>query len=368
MTCEYQIRLEVENQEREIQVQPEAYNQASGGTISITENGTYDVTKYQQAEVEVPLPQGQIDINENGVHNVYDYATANVAVAPDPSLLFSTTIDTTGLWYDRDWVKGKFINWASPVIPTTFTIADTVESLSEMFSNTFIRELKLIGGSNVVSMSYLVGNSLGDYPLVKRVDLSEMDMTKVERMNQAFYRCQDLEEVIIGERETPNLTNIRWMMHSCFNALKSVDFSKWKAENLTDLGAVLTGCGELISADLSGWRTSKATDIGDIVMSCRKLKYLNLSGWTTESATDTSRMFWDCNSLEAVVIDSPSVFRITSSSISDFGAIGDGTGFVYVPDNLVDEYKSATNWSTVADQIKPLSELPQEVKDVFNMA
>lgn len=31
-------------------------------------------------------------------------------------------------------------------------------------------------------------------------------------------------------------------------------------------------------------------------------------------------------------------------------------GFIYVPDDLVEQYKVATNWSTYAEQIKPLSE------------
>lgn len=35
-------------------------------------------------------------------------------------------------------------------------------------------------------------------------------------------------------------------------------------------------------------------------------------------------------------------------------------GLIYVPDELLDSYKSETNWSLYADQIKPLSELPAE--------
>ena len=34
-----------------------------------------------------------------------------------------------------------------------------------------------------------------------------------------------------------------------------------------------------------------------------------------------------------------------------------GTGYIYVPDALVASYKTATNWSTYANQIKPISEL-----------
>ena len=38
-------------------------------------------------------------------------------------------------------------------------------------------------------------------------------------------------------------------------------------------------------------------------------------------------------------------------------SISTRTGYIYVPDNLVDSYKTATNWSTYANQIKPISEL-----------
>ena len=37
--------------------------------------------------------------------------------------------------------------------------------------------------------------------------------------------------------------------------------------------------------------------------------------------------------------------------------IAKGTGLIYVPDNLVEQYKAATNWATYANQIKPISEL-----------
>lgn len=39
--------------------------------------------------------------------------------------------------------------------------------------------------------------------------------------------------------------------------------------------------------------------------------------------------------------------------------IAAGTGYIYVPDNLVDSYKIATNWVTFANQIKPISELEE---------
>lgn len=65
--------------------------------------------------------------------------------------------------------------------------------------------------------------------------------------------------------------------------------------------------------------------------------------------------FYLCQGLEKLVIRTPSVCKLANAMENN--KISSKTGYVYVPDNLVDSYKSATNWSAVASQIKPLSEL-----------
>ncbi len=67
--------------------------------------------------------------------------------------------------------------------------------------------------------------------------------------------------------------------------------------------------------------------------------------------------FADCTGLEAVVItQTNTVATLATTNVFVRSGIANGTGFIYVPDNLVESYKSATNWSTYASQIKPLSE------------
>lgn len=68
--------------------------------------------------------------------------------------------------------------------------------------------------------------------------------------------------------------------------------------------------------------------------------------------------FTDCKSLETLIIRTPSVCVISDISVALRGSkIAAGTGYIYVPDNLVDSYKTATNWVALANQIKPISAL-----------
>lgn len=68
--------------------------------------------------------------------------------------------------------------------------------------------------------------------------------------------------------------------------------------------------------------------------------------------------FTDCTKLETLIIRTPSVCVISDISIALRGSkIAAGTGYIYVPDNLIDSYKAATNWVTLSEQIKPISAL-----------
>ena len=68
--------------------------------------------------------------------------------------------------------------------------------------------------------------------------------------------------------------------------------------------------------------------------------------------------FSGCSRLVTLILrKADAVCTLENVSALSGTSIAKGTGFVYVPDNLVEQYKAATNWSTYANQIKPISEL-----------
>ncbi len=67
--------------------------------------------------------------------------------------------------------------------------------------------------------------------------------------------------------------------------------------------------------------------------------------------------FTACASLKRVVLRNAAVVSNPYTDTFQGTPIEAGTGFIYVPDSLVEAYKTATNWSVFANQIKPISEL-----------
>lgn len=61
--------------------------------------------------------------------------------------------------------------------------------------------------------------------------------------------------------------------------------------------------------------------------------------------------------LDTLIIRTETVCQLVNTSAFNSTPIASGTGYVYVPDDLAESYKSATNWSVYASQIKGISEL-----------
>ena len=190
---------------------------------------------------------------------------------------------------------------------------------------------KATGGSTEIEDGILDKTLSGDYyndritflgygALYGCENLKSLKLPEVTRVEQySIQGCTTIETI-----EIPKTTYLG--TYACRNcpALKSVDFS-----SVTSTGNyILSGCSSLASIDFP-----VLTRVGN-------------------------QVFLDCTSLTKVILrKSDTITTLSNVNAFQNTPIASGTGYIYVADNLVSTYKSATNWSTYANQIKGISEL-----------
>lgn len=114
-------------------------------------------------------------------------------------------------------------------------------------------------------------------------------------------------------------------------------------------------CTDLTSADFPAATSIKSTAF----QSCTGLISVDFPNITNIEGY----VFQNCKKLTALILRADQVCTLFATNAFTGTPIESGTGYIYVPDDLVEDYKAATNWSTYADQIKPISELPEEEED-----
>lgn len=165
---------------------------------------------------------------------------------------------------------------------------------------------------------------------VIHLDLSSFDTSGVEDMADVFYQCTNLE---------------------------SVDVSSFNTSQVTDMSNMFGTCSSLIELDVSNFDTSRVTNMGRLFGGCSKLTELDISNFTTSQVTNTYNMFADCVQLVKLIINKRDKLPMTNVNMLSNTGIANGQGYVYVPDDLVEEYKTYGYWSSYASRIKGMSEL-----------
>ena len=146
-----------------------------------------------------------------------------------------------------------------------------------------------------------------------------------------------------------------YMFNNCNNFsgeldLSSLDVSKiYRTENMFNgLGAYTKN----VSLKLPEIKTNISCDNmfqgfgGDV---------LDISPMVNGQSFSKNYMFWNAK-FTKLIINKPYVFPLNSNDLKGT-TIEKATGYVYVPDDVVETYKSATNGSTYASQIKGMSEV-----------
>lgn len=127
--------------------------------------------------------------------------------------------------------------------------------------------------------------------------------------------------------------------------------------NLTELnidGDKITRIGEtsFVGTGIESIYLSRVTELSmQCFLNCVKL---NRADFGSVTHMDTN-VFSGCHALESVIIRTPTVCRIEGSTFKD-SSITDGTGYVYVPAALIDEYKQTDCWKPYVNQLRAIED------------
>ena len=194
----------------------------------------------------------------------------------------------------------------------------------------------------------LIGDLLaGDITLAEAKQQGLIDEYEiVTNCRSAFWG--DLSLVNVGYVDASQCTNLQEMYGECSN-LESITYID--TSSVTSMYRMFRNCTSLTAAPVMD--TSSVTDMNSIFYNCTSLTTTPVMD--TSSATNMYKIFYNCASLTEVTFTGNVVPPYGDSMLNGAG-ITTTTGTIYVPDDLYDQWITATNWVQYADIIKRMSE------------
>jgi hypothetical protein len=132
-------------------------------------------------------------------------------------------------------------------------------------------------------------------------------------------------------------------------ALRGADFVAVNLPNVTTMGTyAFHNCTALVDVHLP-----KITALGGYdFQNCRKVKVFDFPLLTSIGVAS----FYGCSGMTALILRSNTMCTLKNTGVFTNASVASGTGFVYVPKELVEDYKAASNWSSFASQIRALED------------
>ena len=140
------------------------------------------------------------------------------------------------------------------------------------------------------------------------MDLTGLDVSKVEDMSSMFEGCSSLERLDLSGWDTSRVEDMSSMFKDC-NSLSTLNLTGWTVPKLRNLHEMFCNCSSLLALDVSCWDTSKVTDLSHTFFGCSSLSSLDLSGWDTSRAEDLAYMLFGCSSLRELRLGPAFSFR-----------------------------------------------------------
>lgn len=177
-----------------------------------------------------------------------------------------------------------------------------------------------------------------DYGFYKHSSLSTASFSNAKSVgNYAFYQCPNLIAVNV-----PLVENIGTFTFKGCSSLNTADFPL-----VTTLeNGAFDECVNLSMVNLPLLQVIKP-------LTFRKCKVLATADFNNVTSIGT-QAFYD-SGITSLTLRSNTVVTLENEDAFYFTPIESGTGYIYVPSDLVDNYKSANGWSTYANQIQAIT-------------
>lgn len=351
------------------------------GSITISENGTYNVSAFAEATVSVPglIPSGTLEISSNGVYDVGNYASASVNV---PQISTLPTIDglcngayseitlhassaTTPLFYHDSTVKRVTVENLT-VVPASFCNNASIEFFSGPLVTT-------IGISALATCNYLQEAYL---PNLKRVEYSAFAYTAgigIEDFNYSnfeyvgVYAFAGTKSISATFLEFTNCISFNGLALYNVRQSSSIYFSFPKLQvlfNQLSFGYIPNSSAvagfyapklEFAGGELYYYYyhcpttlLGSVVGLGGRINQFGSLGFVSIGGGTRISVGG-SAFFYNCkvSSFYVNSIEPPKITQTNDSTL-----ISSYVQNIYVPSQCLEEYKAATNWTLRASDIQ----------------
>ena len=144
--------------------------------------------------------------------------------------------------------------------------------------------------------------------------LENLNTSDVTRMDNMFYKCEQLCALDLSGFNTEKVKNMADMFGYCKN-LETLNLSSFKTNDLTNMSRMFYECNKIVQLDLSGFNTSGVKALDQVFKNCYALEALDLSSFDTKWVTDMSSLFEYCQSLKTIYVsDRFSIFNVKSST------------------------------------------------------
>lgn len=178
--------------------------------------------------------------------------------------------------------------------------------------------------------------------LVQRTLEGDYENDRVTVVGQyAFYGCGSVTSVSMA-----NVITVDFRAFNSCSSLDNVDLPM--TDRIEDQAFGVTSLETII--------LPSATYIGkEAFMRSSKLKRLDLHAATSIQ----NNIFSASNNIETFIIRTTTQICELKSNVFAGTKIGSGNGYIYVPRDLLEDYKVATNWSANASQIRAIEDYPE---------